>query len=91
MARTSASEMPTTSPPSAAPPPSPIATWSPIRAWLESPAISSAAVPTAVTRPTRRWLDTRDELGPERGEVGQHGQILLRRASGDYPLSTIKG
>ena len=42
-----------------APPPTPIATWSPIRAWCESPAISSAAVPTAVTRPTRRWFGMR--------------------------------
>ena len=80
--------MPTTSPPSAAPPPSPIATWSPIRAWFDSPAISSAAVPTAVTRPTRPLVRDPGELGPERGEVGQHRAISLRD---DYPLSTING
>ena len=64
MARATASEIPTTSPPSAGPCPSPIVTWSPIRAWLLRPAISSAAVPTAVTRPTRRPFGTRATSAP---------------------------
>ena len=76
------SEMPTISPPSAAPPPPrPIATWSPIRAWFERPAISSAAVPTAVTRPTRRWFGDPRQLGAEGGEIREHRPVSALRRS----------
>ena len=87
MARTSDSEMPTISPPSAAPPPSPIATWSPIRAWFDSPAISSAAMPTAVTRPTRRRLGMRASSAPSAAKSVSIGHLLQV----DYPLFTIHG
>ena len=61
-----------------------------MRAWFESPAISSAAVPTAVTRPTRRVFDSRASSAPSASKSVSIPKTFPRLRN-DYPLSTIAG